>query len=224
MTEVAHSLADQAPLRAARIPLGKIRVHPRNLRLDLGDLTELAASLDRDGQLQPALVHRKGEFFELLDGHRRYGASVIAHRRTLDCLVVPTRSDAEAIQGMLATALHARQLSAEERARGVQAMLTEFGLHPRVVAERLGVSVATVHRWRHAPDDTTEPTPPRPAHPGPRPRRAPTTVSARRIAELADAWTERVSNGLTAEQAGALIDEIRSLLPSAGSTQEVHRG
>jgi ParB/RepB/Spo0J family partition protein len=209
-TTTRHALANQAPLRVARIPLHKIRVHPRNLRLDLGDLTDLAESLIHEGQHQPAQVHRRGEFFELLDGHRRYGASVIARRSTLDCLIVPVRSDAEAIQVMLATGVHARQLSPGERARGIEALLGEFGQSVTDVARQLGVTPATVRRWRAESDDPAPgPAPRRRA--ACRPRRAPTTVSRRRVHDLADAWATRTVGGLTAEEARRLLAELYEL-------------
>ncbi|MBP2341068.1 ParB/RepB/Spo0J family partition protein [Saccharothrix coeruleofusca] len=209
---IQRELSEQAPLRAARIPLTKIRVHPRNLRTDLGDLTDLAASLAEDGQHQPANVHRKGDYFELLDGHRRYGASIIARRRTLDCIVVPTRSDADAIQGMLATALHARQLDPTERARGVNALVDEFGLSVSEVASRLGVSAATVYRWRTASEEepVEEAAPERPVG-CVRPKRAPRVVAVSKVADLAARWADRCAGGLSAVEAEALLAEVRAL-------------
>lgn len=207
MTALRQALAEQSPLRTARIPLGKIRVHPRNLRLDLGDLTDLAESLKADGQHQLVEVHRKGEFFELLDGHRRFGASVIAGRRTLDCVVVPRRSDADAIRGMLATAVHARPLSPEERARGIEALIGE-GVTVTQIAADLGVTPDTVRRWRAWEQVETAPRRPVVVH---RPHRTPTTVSVRRVGELADRWTSRAADGLTADQAAELLAELRAL-------------
>jgi hypothetical protein len=78
--------------------------------------------------------------------------------------------------------------------------------------------VATVYRWRNA--DPAEPAAPTEAAVCrvPRPRRAPTTVSVRRVASLADSWAERAAGGLTAEQARTLLDELRALASLSDST------
>lgn len=63
------------------IPRSKLEPHPDNPRKDLGDLTELAASIKRSGLLQNlTVVPSPGnpEKYRVIIGHRRLAASEIA--------------------------------------------------------------------------------------------------------------------------------------------------
>ncbi len=217
-----RELSEHRPLQTARIPLAKLRVHHRHVRRDMGDLTELAESLANDGQHQMLKVERRGDFYQILDGHRRFGAATIAGLRRLDAEIVPTCTDAEALSMMLTTGVHTKPLSAGERKHAVRVLIDEEGVSTAEVAARCGVTQATIRRWYHAEDtvpDTTPATPatsaaavPRPRRSGEnRPRTRRTTIGVSRLTGLADRWTERCEQGLTAEHAQALLAEIRAL-------------
>ena len=72
------------------IPRSKLEPHPDNPRKDLGDLTELAASIKRSGILQNLTVvpapGRPG-FYRVIIGHRRLAASEIAGLDELPCSI-----------------------------------------------------------------------------------------------------------------------------------------
>lgn len=169
-------------------PLVKSRVHPRQVPHDLGDLAEPADSLTHDGQHQLIKVERRGDFFQILDGHGRFAAPSIARLRHLEAMIVPVTTDAEAVAVTLTTAVHAKTFSAAERLRGTAA--DRRGSH----ADRRSVSAATIRRWYHE-DTETEPAGEQPASHAqkkvPRPcrtgeRRKPTTVGVRRLTGLAE--------------------------------------
>jgi ParB family transcriptional regulator, chromosome partitioning protein len=69
-------LAEQGPPEAVRLPLDLIDDHPSNPRQVLTEINELAASIANPeiGLLQPIVVRRVGERYEVLGGHRRLAA------------------------------------------------------------------------------------------------------------------------------------------------------
>lgn len=220
---VRRDLADHPyrPLRAARIPLAKLRVHPRHIRQDMGDLTELANSLVHDGQHQLIKVDQRGEFFQILEGHRRFAAATLAGLRTLNAEIVPARSNAEAVALMLTTGVHAKPLAPAERSHAVRLLIDEEGMSTADVAARCGVTPATIRRWYAADNDAGDGAPAAPAAPVrmPRPRRTddgrplrkPTTIGVSRLTGLANRWAERCHRGLSPEHAQALLEELRAL-------------
>lgn len=213
---VRRELDEHRPIRTARIPLTKLRVHSRHVRSDMGDLTELAESLAVDGQHQMITVERRGEIFQILDGHRRFGAASIARLRGLDAEFVPPRTDAEAMAIMLTTSVHTKPLSHAERALAVRALVDDERMPIAELAARCGVTPATVRRWYQAegtaPETSIPAAVPRPRRTGEnRPRTRRTSIGVSRLRALADAWADRCEQGLSAEDAQALVAEIRAL-------------
>lgn len=207
--------AEQRPPQVAPIPLRLLRVHPKNIRVDLGDLTDLADSLKHEGQHQLIEVHRKGSFFEILDGHRRFGAAVIARLRTLQAVIVPERSDREAIAGMLTTGLHARGLSPEERKNALDALVLQHNMSTAELAARCGVTADTIRRWRSTTSSPAHrPTPSASSHAtSPRaPQPKPVPKWAQSVRSLADEWEQKCSpDGLHLDDVTELFRELRAL-------------
>lgn len=211
-----REIEEQQPLKTGRVSPDKIRFRTGNR--GLGDLRDLAESLKQEGVLQPLLVHRIGDTFEVLDGHRRLAAARLAGLRTVPVLIVGQRSHSDAINIMVATAMHTKGLESGERAQAISELVNRHGWTIADLAVRWGVSPGTVQRWKTAGDD--EPSHFTSAHTGPtssvRPRRAPSTVGVRRLADVVDRWEKQCGpNGLSLDDAAALLAELRGLLPVA---------
>lgn len=211
-TSVRRELDEHRPLQLVRIPLKNLRVHPRHIRTDLGDVRALADSLKADGQHQPIEVHRRGTYFEILDGVRRFTAAGIAGLRTLQGAVVPARTDAEVITAMLTTGLHTRGLSPEERAAAVTMLLTDYDISVKDLAARCDVIPQTIRNWRghvEVPD----------ARQCQSTRGRRTTVGARKVTEVVDRWSERCGeDGFSRADALELLGELRQLVtPTAAA-------
>ena len=73
-------------IREEQIPLDRLQPHPKNPRRDLGDLTELAESIRKEGLLQPLVVIPAAPgVYTVVIGHRRRAAAIkagIASRAT----------------------------------------------------------------------------------------------------------------------------------------------
>lgn len=191
----------------ARVPVDRLRYHPRNVRRELGDLRELTASIRAEGVLCPLMAHRHGQVLRLLHGHRRLAAAQLAGLRAVPVVIVAERDDDEAISLMLAENLHRVGLDAGERRVALRALLDEYGHTPAGLAARLGVSPDTVHRWAADPN-----TPPRAGRQRQR-------IPATRLRELVELWSEPARRGLSPEQAGALLDQLRLLLAPPAPSQ-----
>jgi ParB family chromosome partitioning protein len=78
------------------VPLGVIDPPELASRqtMDEGALDELTASIARDGLLQPILIGRRGERYEVVAGHRRYLACKRAGLATVPCVVYASVSAA----------------------------------------------------------------------------------------------------------------------------------
>lgn len=217
---------DQQPTyRQARLPVDRIRAHPANVRVELGDLSELSDSIREHGLQQPVDVQPLGGgYFELVDGHRRYAAVVLAGHRRIDARIGPKRTIAEVVTTMLVTGVHARPLSLPERQKAVGLLAME-GMSQRAIAAQVGVSEATVSRWRKGVTETSVPAPARPvrARVG-RPR---TTVALSKVSAVVDQWEARVPGmgGLSGPADGRvplelvheLLAELRGLAQPGGA-------
>lgn len=129
-------------MSGALIPVDRLYPHPDNIRTDLGDLTELAKSIQILGLQQPLVVTPHGRFFLVLDGHRRLAAAKLAGIPALPCLAVKPGDTDREIAVMLAAAMH-KALTPLERTLAFR-VLRRRGLQPADIARRTGYSVATV--------------------------------------------------------------------------------
>lgn len=124
------------------IPIERIYPDPNNIRGDLGDLTELAASITEVGLLQPIVVRPLRERFVIVDGHRRYEAAIIAGLTALPCLASRAKDRGGVLEVMLAAAMH-KALTPTEQGRAFE-RLRDTGLSVTEIAARTGYSRSTV--------------------------------------------------------------------------------
>lgn len=136
------------------IALENIHPHPDNPRKDLGDLTELADSIEKNGIMQNLTVmpgHYDGTEWKetgytLLIGHRRAAAAKLARIAVVPCTVVKIPDRKEQISIMLEENMQRTDLTIREQAQGFQMML-DLGDTVETVAKKTGFSTATIkHR------------------------------------------------------------------------------
>jgi ParB family chromosome partitioning protein len=132
----------------AHLAIEQLASHPGNLRDDLGDLTEMAASIREHGILQPLVVteHTDGERFVLLAGHRRLGAARLAGLTKVPVVVRHGVEDSDHIVLMLVENMHRRELDPIERAEAYGALRNQ-GLSLADIARRAGTAVSSVSRY-----------------------------------------------------------------------------
>ena len=107
-------------------------------RFDAEPLGELAESIRLHGVLQPLLVRRIGDGYELIAGERRWRAARLAGLQAVPAVV---RSDAgndvQLVLGLIEN-LQRADLDPIEEARGLKRLTEEFGLTHEEVAQRIG--------------------------------------------------------------------------------------
>lgn len=132
-------------MSAGLIPIENLYPNPANIRADLGDLSELAASIRAVGLLQPLVVtpRPRGGGFVVIDGHRRLGASKLAGARAVPCMAAKAAEDDQQVALMLAAAMH-KELAPLEQAEAFRS-LRNRGLTVTEIARRTGYSPATVN-------------------------------------------------------------------------------
>jgi ParB family transcriptional regulator, chromosome partitioning protein len=106
-------------------------------------LDELARSIKASGVIQPILVRRKGERFELIAGERRWRA---AQRSALSRVpaIVREVADEAAVEMTLVENLQREDLNAIEQASAFERLIQDFHLTQEQVAERTGKDRATI--------------------------------------------------------------------------------
>jgi ParB family chromosome partitioning protein len=130
-----------------------LAAHPGNIRDDLGDLTEMTASIKAVGVLEPVIITpvldedgkaAKKAGYRILAGHRRVAAAIRAKASTVPCLIrTDLDSDVDAVTTMIVENVHHAALSPTEEA-AAYAQLTAFDLTAAQIAERTGRKAKTV--------------------------------------------------------------------------------
>ena len=117
------------------------RQQPRT-SFDPEGLSELAASIRQHGVLQPIVVSRDHEGYELIAGHRRVLAARLAGKVSIPAVVREDVSDR--LELALVENLQRADLNAIEAARAYRLLMETYDLTQEQLAERLGKSRSAV--------------------------------------------------------------------------------
>jgi ParB family transcriptional regulator, chromosome partitioning protein len=142
------------------VPVNAVKPNPRQPRtiFDEETLSALAVSIQEVGVLQPIVVRRTGEAFELIAGERRLRAAKAAGLATIP-VVVRESDDAESLREALIENIHREDLNPIELAEAFRELLEELGLKQETLAERLGMSrshIANTIRLLQLPADAQQ--------------------------------------------------------------------
>ncbi|HEX6987957.1 MAG TPA: ParB/RepB/Spo0J family partition protein [Bacillota bacterium] len=127
------------------LPVDRIDASPFQPRrtIDQAELEELAASVRQVGVLQPVVVRRRGDRYELVMGERRWLAARAAGLKEIPA-VVRDLSDADAAVAALIENLQRSDLSFWDEAAGYARVIEEFGVTQEELAAAVGLSQSTV--------------------------------------------------------------------------------
>lgn len=112
--------------------------HPDNPRKNIGDVTDLAASIKTNGLLTPLSVVPNGERYRVIAGHRRLAACKQAGIGAVPCFVL-NLGPLQQLEAMVTENCQREQLTVLEEADAIQGML-DLGATTANVAHRLGRS------------------------------------------------------------------------------------
>ena len=106
-------------------------------------LAELAESIRSEGLLQPIVVRRLGDKFQLVAGERRWRAFQHLKIKSIPARVVEASNASAASLGLIEN-LQREGLNAIEEAQGFASLVRDFDLTQETAAERVGKSRAAV--------------------------------------------------------------------------------
>lgn len=127
--------------RVQELPIDRIQPNPYQprKRFDDAKLAELAESIKAHGIVQPLVVRKAGDGYELVVGQRRLLAARMAGLAEVP-VVVSDLDDAEMIQVALIENLQREDLNPMEEAESYRRLVEEFGMSQEELAGVLGRS------------------------------------------------------------------------------------
>lgn len=133
------------------------KYQPRT-EFDAEALNALVESIKEKGVLQPLLVRKMGDKFEIIAGERRWRASKIAGLKEVP-VIIKDFSDQEALEVALVENLLRENLSAIEEAEGFQRLMNEFSHTQEALSQIVGKSrshIANTLRLLNLPQEIQE--------------------------------------------------------------------
>jgi ParB family chromosome partitioning protein len=128
------------------VPVDRIRVNPLQPRKNMAPepLEDLVQSIRAHGVLQPLIVRRIGDQFELIAGERRLRASRQLGLTDVPVVVKELITDQDTLEVALVENLQREDLNAIEEAEGYRQLAEKFVMNQDDIAKRVGKARATV--------------------------------------------------------------------------------
>jgi ParB family chromosome partitioning protein len=130
------------------LPVGRIVPNPFQPRkhFDEHALQELAQSIRTEGVIQPLIVRKAGEVYQLIAGERRWRASQLAGLATVP-VHVHEMADARMLEVALVENIQREDLNPIEAAQAFQKLSEDLGLSHEEIGQRTGKDRATVSNF-----------------------------------------------------------------------------
>ena len=181
-------------------------------------LETLAQSIKEKGILQPLLLRKKGEKYEIIAGERRWRAAKLAGLESVPA-VIKNLTDSETLEIALIENLQRENLSAIEEAEGLNRLMSEYEYTQEVIAKVIGKSrshIANTLRLLSLPDEIKQMIKENKLSAG----HARTLVGKDNAAELA---AKIINEGLSVREAEALAAnskelDVKNIAPKARKT------
>ncbi len=126
------------------LPIDKLDPNPDQPRTEIGDLTELTASIKEKGVLEPLLVKptATGRWM-IIAGERRWRSATAAGLQEVPCIEMDV-DEREVAEIALIENMQRKDLTPWEEADGLRALCDRFGYTHEEVARKVGKSRSTV--------------------------------------------------------------------------------
>jgi ParB family transcriptional regulator, chromosome partitioning protein len=127
------------------LPISEVAANPLQPRttFDAGRLQELANSIETHGIIQPILVRRKGDHYELVAGERRLRAAKLAGLSEVPALIQDCADD-RALEIALIENIQREDLNPIETAEALERLSREMNLSHEEIANRTGKDRTTI--------------------------------------------------------------------------------
>src|SRR4029078_5439910 len=122
------------------IAIDRIEPNPEQPRVEIGDLSELSASIKEKGVLEPLLVKPNGNGrYMIIAGERRWRASGLAGLQEVPCIELDI-DEQEIAEIALIENLQRKDLTIWEEADGLAALADKFGYKQEEIAKKISKS------------------------------------------------------------------------------------
>ena len=142
---IQHYNTDAANLSVIEVPVSDIRANtwqPRK-EFDPAALEDLRDSIAEHGVIQPLIVTKETDGYQLIAGERRLRASKLAKLSTVP-VIVRSADEQQKLEIALIENIQRDDLKILETALGYYQLLHEFSVPSDIVAKRVGRSVSSV--------------------------------------------------------------------------------
>jgi len=125
--------------KATELPIDSIAPNPNQPRksFDESKLHDLSASLGQTGVLQPVVVRRAGQGYQLIVGERRWRAAKLAGLTKIPA-IVRDATDSQSLEMALVENLLREDLNPMEEAEAYQRLIAEYSWTQEELAQRVG--------------------------------------------------------------------------------------
>jgi len=130
---------EQSQIR--NVPLSQIKPNPYQPRKQFTEeeLKELSQSIKENGIIQPIIVRKAGENFEIIAGERRYRASQMLHLKDIPA-VVKTANDLAMLEYAIIENVQRENLNPIDEAGGYKELQEKFHLTHEQIGDKVGKS------------------------------------------------------------------------------------
>ena len=126
---VAESETSDQPQLPSSLPVHKIvrnRHQPRKVFHE-NEIKQLADSINENGQISPIVVRKMGEKFELIVGERRWRATQLLKKDTIDAVIIDADEKTSAVLSIVEN-VQREDLNSMEEAESLLRLVNEFGM------------------------------------------------------------------------------------------------
>lgn len=139
------------------VPIEQVKPNPLQPREDFDSqsMEELVQSVKEKGLLQPLLVRRKGDYYELIAGERRLRAANFLNLPEVPVMLKDVE-DRDSLELSLIENIQRQNLNPIEEARAYQYLVDKFGVTQEKLSEVLGkarVSITNILRLLKLPQE-----------------------------------------------------------------------
>ena len=126
---VTESETSDQPQPSSSLPVHKIvrnRHQPRKVFHE-NEIKQLADSINENGQISPIVVRKMGEKFELIVGERRWRATQLLKKNTIDAVIIDADEKTSAVLSIVEN-VQREDLNSMEEAESLLRLVNEFGM------------------------------------------------------------------------------------------------
>ena len=126
---VTQSETSDQPQPPSSLPVHKIvrnRHQPRKVFHE-NEIKQLADSINENGQISPIVVRKTGEKFELIAGERRWRATQLLKKDTIDAVIIDADEKTSAVLSIVEN-VQREDLNSMEEAESLLRLVNEFGM------------------------------------------------------------------------------------------------